>query len=517
MAGMYQTLNAGPVPISDEYELALLAQIGDAYLSLTEIVYVRIPEERVDVLRICSFDANGNPLTIIHDFNLRDDRSPYGQGYQENLTGPLSAASPSTINSLNLQSLSRTGWVVTLKTAVPLFPAISDGFVPGAEATLDTGDGAWDGPMENHIDFRRVSSGSWVVCYMGATGTERNRPIIRNLVCHEATQRTYVCICARPTLLAHHGRRGNGWESLPHVSARSRGCWRIALHRRSAGACLLWPGTQCREIPRMVRRPQRTVVCQQEIEYFGGLGYSIRRDEHGATLRRAARRIPRGRRKQPLLGKSRYAGNDSRFGAFEVAALYPGGCSQPASARSTRHVRARVVSVAAIGHCETSMKSMVKSMAGTQGNVLEKQQVSNQQRVRGVPGLPESPRDVQVQSAAGGVMVTWKLPTNHDRVSGWRVYINNENNLAMQVRDKGTRQAFIPLSSNSSPSPVNVMVSSVTTLGRESGKVVVQGTPHTQSTTTTVPSVPPGYSAEGPGGADRGLIRFKGEVQYVHS
>lgn len=89
MAGMMQTTSGGPIPISDEYEAALLAQIGDAYLPQTEVVYIRIPSKRVDVLRIKALDSNGNPFTIIHDFNIRDERSPYGQAYQENFMGPL--------------------------------------------------------------------------------------------------------------------------------------------------------------------------------------------------------------------------------------------------------------------------------------------------------------------------------------------------------------------------------------------------------------------------------------------
>lgn len=89
MAGMMQTTSGGPIPISDEYEAALLAKIGDTYLPQTEIVYIRIPSKRVDVLRIKALDSNGNPFTIIHDFNIRDDRSPYGQAYQENFMGPL--------------------------------------------------------------------------------------------------------------------------------------------------------------------------------------------------------------------------------------------------------------------------------------------------------------------------------------------------------------------------------------------------------------------------------------------
>lgn len=161
------------------------------------------------------------------------------------------------------------------------------------------------------------------------------------------------------------------------------------------------------------------------------------------------------------------------------------------------------------------MKSMLRTFPGHPDRLIEKQQVSNQQRVRGVSGLPEPPRDLQVQPAAGGVLVTWKLPVGHDRVAGWRIYLDTESNLVAQVRDKGTRQMFIPLSSGPTPNSSNIMVSAITTLGRESGKRVVSAIPPAQAWSTVVPSVPPGYRDEGPGGANRGLIRFKGETQYI--
>lgn len=163
------------------------------------------------------------------------------------------------------------------------------------------------------------------------------------------------------------------------------------------------------------------------------------------------------------------------------------------------------------------MKSIVSSLSGQSylGRALDRQQAANQIRSQGTPRLPQAPRDVQVQSAAGGVQVSWKLPTTHDNVAGWRVYLNTETNLAAQIRDKGTRQIFIPLGSGPTPPMVNIMVSSFTTLGRESGKVIKQGGPAVQTTATTVPSVPPGYLAENAGGADRRLIRFTGQSQYV--
>jgi len=163
------------------------------------------------------------------------------------------------------------------------------------------------------------------------------------------------------------------------------------------------------------------------------------------------------------------------------------------------------------------MKSLVKSLsiANPLEHALEKIRVSNDYRTRGTPSLPQAPRDVFVQPANGGVLVSWKLPADHSNVAGWRVYVNTESNLAAQIRDKGTRQAFIPLGSGTSAPVVNIMVSSFTTLGRESTKVVQQGSPATQAATTTVPSVPPGYDLESAGGLNRELIRFNGSTQYL--
>lgn len=168
-------------------------------------------------------------------------------------------------------------------------------------------------------------------------------------------------------------------------------------------------------------------------------------------------------------------------------------------------------------------KSLVTTLAG--GNYLahaiEKQAVANQVRVRGTPSRPQPPRDIQVQPAAGGVYVTWKLPVNHDNVAGWRIYVNTESNLAAQIRDKGTRQQFIPLSSGTTPATANIMVSSFSTLGRESAKMIRQGAPlpasPTYSPATTVPSSPPGFTEESAGGLNRSLIRFNGESQYVNN
>lgn len=79
----------GPLPISDEYEAALLARIGPAFLSATELGYVNDPTKGLDYISIKAQDSSGNPFEVIHDFKLRDDRSPYGQGYVRTFASTL--------------------------------------------------------------------------------------------------------------------------------------------------------------------------------------------------------------------------------------------------------------------------------------------------------------------------------------------------------------------------------------------------------------------------------------------
>jgi hypothetical protein len=76
----------GPMAVSEEYERALLAKIGDTFLGLTEIAYISDPEKQIDRLEIIAFDKTGSPLFVVHDFRLREQTNQYwqpgeGQGY----------------------------------------------------------------------------------------------------------------------------------------------------------------------------------------------------------------------------------------------------------------------------------------------------------------------------------------------------------------------------------------------------------------------------------------------------
>jgi len=75
-------MDDGVISISEEYEAALLGRLGDSTLSQAELAYVRDPETRTDVLVLKGLDKNGNLMIVIHDFLIKDNRSPFGQGYE---------------------------------------------------------------------------------------------------------------------------------------------------------------------------------------------------------------------------------------------------------------------------------------------------------------------------------------------------------------------------------------------------------------------------------------------------
>lgn len=88
------TLSQGvPIVVSEEYDMAELSQIGDAFLSTVECVYYRNGPLAKDELRIECQKTDGTPYTIIHDFKLREvfsaPASLYGQGYSSQFGGPL--------------------------------------------------------------------------------------------------------------------------------------------------------------------------------------------------------------------------------------------------------------------------------------------------------------------------------------------------------------------------------------------------------------------------------------------
>jgi hypothetical protein len=78
-----------PRPTSEEYQQALLAKIGDAFLSSTEMKHVQDVSKGIDHILIKCLNSDGIPFEVIHDFRLRDGRSPDGQGYESAYSAPL--------------------------------------------------------------------------------------------------------------------------------------------------------------------------------------------------------------------------------------------------------------------------------------------------------------------------------------------------------------------------------------------------------------------------------------------
>lgn len=74
-------INGAPVPVSEEYEAALLNQISDSNLSTAELVYEQIPEKGIDRVVVKGLNSSNQPIQVYHDFKLRDGRSTLGQGY----------------------------------------------------------------------------------------------------------------------------------------------------------------------------------------------------------------------------------------------------------------------------------------------------------------------------------------------------------------------------------------------------------------------------------------------------
>lgn len=77
----------GVISVSSEYESALLAKIAKSTVNLTELAYLKDSTQFNDEIVIRGLDANGNPVIVVHDFQLKDERSPHGQGYNFQYSG----------------------------------------------------------------------------------------------------------------------------------------------------------------------------------------------------------------------------------------------------------------------------------------------------------------------------------------------------------------------------------------------------------------------------------------------
>ena len=135
------------------------------------------------------------------------------------------------------------------------------------------------------------------------------------------------------------------------------------------------------------------------------------------------------------------------------------------------------------------MKSILPPQIGANRSrmMLRRTQAVTQLRAHGTQKLPASPRGLQAQPGEGGSLITWNLPERYNDVTGYRVYVGSESNLAMQIKDRGTRQLFVPLQAGETPPQQNVFVSVVNGF-REGPKQQIQTT---ALANTNVPGVKP--------------------------
>jgi hypothetical protein len=121
--------------------------------------------------------------------------------------------------------------------------------------------------------------------------------------------------------------------------------------------------------------------------------------------------------------------------------------------------------------------------------------------LRGVDRIPLPPRDVTVQSAPRGILVSWKTPANRiGEIVGWRIFKDNESTLYAEIRDSRTRQHFIETTAGTTPPVVNIFVASINQLGTQSVQVAAQGSALAETGAPAMPTVPPGYNDSGGGG-----------------
>jgi hypothetical protein len=139
---------------------------------------------------------------------------------------------------------------------------------------------------------------------------------------------------------------------------------------------------------------------------------------------------------------------------------------------------------------------------------MEQRQVARTQaaditRTRGTAQAPQPPREIIVQSAPRGVLLSWSLPSGFNTdIQSWRIYKDDEATLYAEIKDRGTRQHFIETTAGTTPPVVNLFVSSLNQLGVESQRVQAQGSALAETGAPTMPSSPPGYTQGGAGGGD---------------
>lgn len=134
---------------------------------------------------------------------------------------------------------------------------------------------------------------------------------------------------------------------------------------------------------------------------------------------------------------------------------------------------------------------------------IARSQAADLTRVRGTTRIPQPPRDIIAQAGPRGILLTWNYPPDPSDIQRWRVYKDNETTLFAEIKDRGTRQCFVPTSAGASPPTVNLFVSSMSIAGVESPTVQVQAKAIAEAGAPALPSAPPEYSSVNSGGRDR--------------
>lgn len=116
---------------------------------------------------------------------------------------------------------------------------------------------------------------------------------------------------------------------------------------------------------------------------------------------------------------------------------------------------------------------------------------------RGTDRKPGIPRDVSLTSGPRGILVNWRAPVDYTLdVAGYRIYKDDETKLFAEVRDPLTTQHFVDVTSGATPPTVNIFVSTISKLGRESAKIQAQGTATAEAGAPAMPTTPPTYTTD---------------------
>jgi len=130
------------------------------------------------------------------------------------------------------------------------------------------------------------------------------------------------------------------------------------------------------------------------------------------------------------------------------------------------------------------------------GDYLNKADAQSWARQNGTTKRPDAPRNLQAQSGARKILVTWDAPEVADGVIGYKIYVDSESSLLDTLYDANVRQYNVPASSGSTPPKKNVFISAFSKRF-ESVKVQVQGSATAEAAAPSDPSPPAGSAASG--------------------